>query len=168
MNKNDIIINYAKAQELGCVLRCPCCGKFTMNQHIDNNSISRLADIYICNDCGVDEAVAELEKRKNNTDNWYIFKNPIGLNSPADIEDGIMYTAKIAGRDDYFFDVRLSLDRDYPGLDIEIREKDPSRYRLSNPRVLIEWPIEDDKPRVLIWGDTDKEDYTDSVTFEGE
>ena len=66
MNKNDIIINYAKAQELGCVLRCPCCGKFTMNQHIDNNSISRLADIYICNDCGADEAVAELENKENN------------------------------------------------------------------------------------------------------
>lgn len=37
--------------------QCPRCGKFRMNSDIYKNALSRHADIYICSQCGMDEAI---------------------------------------------------------------------------------------------------------------
>lgn len=156
MNKNDIIKNYAKAQELGCDLRCPRCGKFTMNKHTDNNALSRIADIYICNKCGEEEST-----ENKPIESWYI------LAEPNTIDSRRRYTAPIGDRKNEYFEIVLSDDIEYPSIDIEIRKKKevPKDDRRSNARVVIEWPESNEQPRVLVWASKKNEDYTDEIEF---
>lgn len=56
-------------------------------------------------------------------------------------------------------------DENYPGIDIEFVSNKPQEDALSFPRVLVEKPKDDDL-RVLVWGDTQSEDYTDKIIFE--
>lgn len=58
-----------------------------------------------------------------------------------------------------------STDPDYPGIDVEFVSDDYNEETLSRPRVLFEKPT-DDKLRVLIWDDSDNEDYTKEILFD--
>ena len=170
--KETILTEYAKAQERGCLLRCPRCGKFSMNPHMDNNAYSRIFDIYICNDCGADEAVSELENTPESITDWYAVQEPRTLtqkiygDTPDVLKPNLIYNVEIPNHPDMLFDIRLSQDPEYPGLDVEIIEKCPSRERLSNPRVLIEWPNEHAAPRFIVWSDEQQEDPTDTIEVE--
>lgn len=42
---------------------CPRCGRWNMEIPIHHNALSRVADIYVCPDCGMDEALREHELR---------------------------------------------------------------------------------------------------------
>ena len=57
-------------------LCCPRCGQHRMNADVFRNSLSRIADIYICNNCGMDEALyaAGLIKTTVPLNEWYINK----------------------------------------------------------------------------------------------
>ena len=43
-------------QESGAYTRCPRCGLSTMKPKLYTNALSRIADIMVCDTCGVDEA----------------------------------------------------------------------------------------------------------------
>ena len=43
-------------QEAGTYTLCPRCGRNTMKTPLHTNALSRLADIMVCEDCGMDEA----------------------------------------------------------------------------------------------------------------
>ena len=43
-------------QDAGEHMPCPRCGRDTMKENIHTNALSRHADIYICDACGVAEA----------------------------------------------------------------------------------------------------------------
>ena len=58
--ENIIINNWAKAQKAGAWLPCPRCGKLTMKEALCSNAFSRRADVYICNKCGMEEAVEDV------------------------------------------------------------------------------------------------------------
>lgn len=67
-----------------------------------------------------------------------------------------------------YLDIRVSQDPDYPGLDVEYISDNPHPEALSNPRVLIEAPIDEDTGeqnllRALIWANRKSEDYTDEI-----
>lgn len=49
---------FAKIQTDGVHL-CPRCGKMTVKDSIHTNALSRHADVYICDACGVDEALRD-------------------------------------------------------------------------------------------------------------
>lgn len=55
-----IIENWAKAQNAGALLPCPRCGKLTMKEDLHSNAFSRRADIYICDKCGMAEAIEDV------------------------------------------------------------------------------------------------------------
>ena len=57
-----------------------------------------------------------------------------------------------------------SLDRAYPGIDVEYLPDVDEGEQVSAPRVLFEYP-EDGELRALIWTDKDKEDYTHKLGF---
>ena len=57
-----------------------------------------------------------------------------------------------------------SLDRTYPGIDVEYLPDVDEGEQVSAPRVLFEYP-EDGELRALIWTDKDKEDYTHKLGF---
>ena len=43
--------------------RCPRCGHKRMKPEAIMNSLSRYADVYICNKCGMDEAVRDMAEQ---------------------------------------------------------------------------------------------------------
>lgn len=57
-----------------------------------------------------------------------------------------------------------SMDKDYPGIDIEFMADNVDENSLSRPRVLFEYP-KDGKLRLLIWSDKNNEDYTQEIIF---
>lgn len=46
-------------QQSGSYRLCPRCGKDTMKQPLHTNALSRHADIYICDACGMEEAILD-------------------------------------------------------------------------------------------------------------
>ena len=62
---NKIIENWALAQKSGVWLPCPRCGKLTIKEDLHTNAFSRRADIYICDRCGMEEAVEDVPSKKN-------------------------------------------------------------------------------------------------------
>lgn len=64
------------------------------------------------------------------------------------------------------FDVLISNDDEYPGVDVEfISENDDKLENVSRPRILLEQPV--GKPlRILIWDNPDSEDYTREIIFD--
>jgi hypothetical protein len=62
----------------------------------------------------------------------------------------------------------ISEDPDYPGIDIEFVPNDYDG-KTTNPRVLIEQPIDRDDIlcRALVWEDKDDEDFTKEIEWEG-
>lgn len=57
-----------------------------------------------------------------------------------------------------------SLDRAYPGIDVEYIPDVDEEEAVSAPRVLFEYP-EDGELRALVWTDKDNEDYTHKLGF---
>lgn len=57
-NRIETILADLKARQLaGEHMKCPRCGLFTMKPDILTNALSRHADIYICDGCGMEEAM---------------------------------------------------------------------------------------------------------------
>ncbi|MTI95414.1 MAG: hypothetical protein FH749_07980 [Firmicutes bacterium] len=58
----SLIENLRPIQEDSKVIPFPCprCGHDRMNRDIIKNALSRYVDVYICNQCGRDEAVRDL------------------------------------------------------------------------------------------------------------
>lgn len=55
-----IIENWRKAQKAGAWLPCPRCGCLTMKESLTTNAFSRRADVYICDSCGMEEAIEDM------------------------------------------------------------------------------------------------------------
>lgn len=51
---------FAKEQAGGCRI-CPRCGHLTIKDRLATNALSRHADVYICDACGMDEAVRDFK-----------------------------------------------------------------------------------------------------------
>lgn len=63
-------------------------------------------------------------------------------------------------------DVRVSTDDNYPGVDVEFLSHDDTGSNPSRPRVVVECP-KDGNLRVLIWNDSENEDYTHCIELGG-
>ena len=56
-------------------------------------------------------------------------------------------------------------DADYPGRDIEFIPENDDCETGSRPRVLFEYQKDKELLRVLVWADSDNEDYTHQIVF---
>jgi len=65
-----------------------------------------------------------------------------------------------------YFDISVSEDENYPGVDVEFVHNNDKGEHASRPRVLFELPKGEDL-RVLIWEEKDSEDYTKEIIFDG-
>jgi len=52
--------------------RCPRCGRATMKKPVHTNAFSRHADIYICDQCGTEEAVMDMKHIELPLEDWYL------------------------------------------------------------------------------------------------
>lgn len=99
MEKNyeieNIVKNWSKAQKAGALLPCPRCGKMKLKKEIDENALSRRADIYVCSSCGTEEALEDYWRRREaemHTDaykesfikNWWLIREVLGRDSIID------------------------------------------------------------------------------------
>jgi predicted RNA-binding Zn-ribbon protein involved in translation (DUF1610 family) len=60
MDAKTIIDQVADIQRSGKKTLCPRCGRDSMNEKLARNALSRYARVYICDDCGTDEALRDL------------------------------------------------------------------------------------------------------------
>lgn len=58
------------AQENGTYTLCPRCGRDTMRPDLYTNALSRIADIQVCSECGVDEAKMAFMKMSDSLYTW--------------------------------------------------------------------------------------------------
>ena len=65
-----------------------------------------------------------------------------------------------------FLDIRVSVDPDYPGIDIEYisRKEKNTHANATRPRVLVEC-TEENKLRTIVWANPHSEDYSDEIEF---
>ena len=80
---DKIIENWSKAQKSGAWLPCPRCGLLTMKEDLYENAFSRRADIYICDECGTQEAIEDIPYSRSATvefdrlpfEAWFLSRN---------------------------------------------------------------------------------------------
>ena len=64
---------FAKVQKDGTHI-CPRCGRLTVKERLVTNSFSRHADVYICDACGMDEAIRDMKGEPLPLKDWAIDK----------------------------------------------------------------------------------------------
>ncbi len=57
--------------EIG-VTKCPRCGRDTMRSDTVLNALSRHVDVYICGQCGTEEAMLDLDGECLPLEDWYL------------------------------------------------------------------------------------------------
>ena len=73
------IEKWYQEQKAGKQLPCPRCGG-KMDSHLANNAFSRRAEIYVCDFCGMIEAIEDHNHARNpvfpklSLDRWYMFR----------------------------------------------------------------------------------------------
>lgn len=75
----DILDQIQEAQEKGTSLLCPRCGKPRMNPKLTYNALSRHVDVYVCEVCGMDEAIRAWNGTTISMADWKL---------PAELFDG--------------------------------------------------------------------------------
>ena len=61
---------------------CPRCGNMTIKDRLHTNAWSRHADVYICDACGMDEAIRDWQHDPLPLKDWAIAKDLPGINAP--------------------------------------------------------------------------------------
>lgn len=70
---------FAKKQVDGVHI-CPRCGQLTVKERLVTNALSRHADVYICDACGMDEAIRDMKNDPLQLRDWAITKMRSTLN----------------------------------------------------------------------------------------
>lgn len=68
-----VVDRFAKVQKDGTHI-CPRCGRLTVKDRLVTNAFSRHADVYICDACGMDEAVRDMKGDPLPLKDWAIAK----------------------------------------------------------------------------------------------
>lgn len=66
---------FAKKQVDGVHI-CPRCGQLTVKERLVTNALSRHADVYICDACGMDEAIRDMKGQPLPLKDWAIARIP--------------------------------------------------------------------------------------------
>lgn len=77
---DKIMKNWLTAQEAGAELPCPRCGLLRMNPYLNENALSLKAEVYVCNDCGMEEAIEAIPSYQQQHPakelaDWFVVKN---------------------------------------------------------------------------------------------
>ena len=76
MNAKTIIDQVADIQRSGKKTLCPRCGR-SMDEKLVRNAVSRYARVYICSDCGMDEALRDLYDEPLPLTAWDVVKKAV-------------------------------------------------------------------------------------------
>ena len=70
---NKVFEKWCEVQKQNRYLPCPRCGKSRMDLKLVRNALSRRANIYICSECGNEEALEEYFGYTQDISDWWIF-----------------------------------------------------------------------------------------------
>ena len=76
MNNNDLtqrLLDLKTRQEAGEKMPCPRCGRNTIKTPLAHNALSRYADIYVCDECGITEAMLDMMRNPLPLEQWKVF-----------------------------------------------------------------------------------------------
>ena len=76
-------------QQVGENLPCPRCGRKTMKEAVCTNALSRHADIFICDQCGTDEAMLDFMRNPLPIEDWACVQKQFDGYLPDTIEEHI-------------------------------------------------------------------------------
>lgn len=72
----NLIEQFAEKQQ-GGHFACPRCGRMTMNaKSVTRNALSRRIDVYVCDACGMQEALEDMIDSISPLSSWAIAQNP--------------------------------------------------------------------------------------------
>lgn len=54
---------------------CPRCGRFTVKERLSSNALSRCAQVYVCDACGMDEAIRAMKGDEPLLEDWAVAKH---------------------------------------------------------------------------------------------
>lgn len=72
MEAKEIVMIWSENQKKGAILPCPRCGKWKMRTELCHNALSRRADVYVCSDCGNDEAIRDAIDNADGIEKWSV------------------------------------------------------------------------------------------------
>lgn len=75
VDEKNLIEQFAKMQADG-FFPCPRCGRMTMSSRVSTNALSRRADCYVCDACGMEEALEDMSGEARPLESWAIVKDP--------------------------------------------------------------------------------------------
>lgn len=83
------LADLAARQQAGENLPCPRCGRKTMKERVCTNALSRHADIFICDQCGTDEAMLDYMRNPLPIEDWACVQKQFDGYLPETIEEHI-------------------------------------------------------------------------------
>ena len=72
-NFESAIHRLAIAQRAGESRTCPRCGSL-LKERLGTNALSRRADVYVCDECGIEEAIADFNGEPDPIEQWHCFR----------------------------------------------------------------------------------------------
>ena len=78
----SLIECFSKRQQ-GGHFACPRCGRMAMNENSVHNALSRRIDVYVCDACGMQEALEDMADSRTPLEAWAIFRAPALWNPEA-------------------------------------------------------------------------------------
>lgn len=69
----NVIEKIKETQQAGALI-CPRCGRMSMDKVLLHNALSRVADVYVCPDCGMDEALRDFGRIPLPVEEWVLAK----------------------------------------------------------------------------------------------
>jgi len=78
MKKAEIdsrLLDLKAQQDAGEKMPCPRCGRNTIKTPLAHNALSRYADLYICDECGMTEAMLDMMRNPLPMDQWAMFRD---------------------------------------------------------------------------------------------
>lgn len=77
----SLVSRFAQKQE-GGHFACPRCGRMDMADNVARNALSRRVNVYICDECGMSEALEDVTDNRALISSWAICKKPYRWNMP--------------------------------------------------------------------------------------
>lgn len=76
MNNNELnqrLLHLRARQDAGEKMSCPRCGRNTIKAPLAHNALSRHADLYVCDECGMTEAMLDMMHNPLPLEQWAVF-----------------------------------------------------------------------------------------------
>ena len=69
------LLDLKARQNAGERMSCPRCGRNTLKAPLSHNALSRYADLYVCDECGMTEAMLDMMRNPLPLEQWDIFRD---------------------------------------------------------------------------------------------